>query len=73
MAGIIENLKAFNRKERFYLVGMAVGNPEFTLSREFRKTLDKTLVGLHVPEQAFVAVDYHLDWIYASVVSLTLR
>jgi len=28
---LIENLKSFNRKERFYLVGQMLGNPEFRM------------------------------------------
>ena len=69
MRGFIENLKSFNRKERFYLVGMALGNKEFNefnVSRHFAEKLSETF-GLHVPENAFCAMDYHLDWIYASL------
>ncbi len=61
----IANLESFNRKERFFLVGWALGNPEFRLSSTFRRELSSSL-NLDVPAESFVAMDYHLDWIYAS-------
>ncbi|MBI4301278.1 MAG: hypothetical protein HY664_01570 [Chloroflexi bacterium] len=64
MLEIIANLRLFNRKERFFLVGMALGNPKFKLIEQFRNQLNDKL-GLFVPEDAFAAMDYHLDWIYA--------
>ena len=66
MATLLQQLGEFNRKERFYLVGMALGNEIFRLSEAFRKTLGQTL-GVQVPENAFVAMDYHLDWLAASL------
>ena len=63
---IIQNLREFNRKERFYVVGMALGNHDFRLDYAFREKLGKELE-LSVPEDAFAAMDYHLDWIYASI------
>ncbi len=63
---IIENLRRFNRKERYYLIRAALGISEFKLGESFRKRLENYL-GLRVPEDAFVAMDYHLDWIYASL------
>ncbi len=62
---LITNLKSFNRKERFFLVGWALGNREFRLSPAFRRELSSSL-DLDVPAESFVAMDYHLDWIYAS-------
>lgn len=61
----IANLKSFNRKERFFLVGWALGNRDFRLSPAFRRELSSSL-NLDVPAESFVAMDYHLDWIYAS-------
>ena len=65
---IISNLRRFNRKERFYLVGAALDNPKFKLGKQFWKKLQECL-GLQeeVPEDAFVAMDYHLNWVYASL------
>lgn len=63
---LIKNLKSFNRKERFYLVGQMLGNPEFRMDD---KQLDKIseLIGIKIPREYFSAMDYHLDWIYASL------
>ncbi len=66
MKSIIGNLKSFNRKERFYLVGMALGKPEFRLPKTFRNKVGKEL-GLQIPAGAYAAMDYHLDWLYASL------
>ena len=64
MSAIIEYLRAFNSKERFFLIGTALGNPAFRLDSAFRQRLGGTFA-LEVPSDAFVAMDYHLDWIYA--------
>jgi hypothetical protein len=66
---LIDNLKSFNRKERFYLVGQMLGNPDFRMDD---KQLDKIseLINIKIPREYFAAMDYHLDWIYASL-SLT--
>ncbi len=63
---LINNLKSFNRKERFYLIGQMLGNPEFRMDD---KQLDKIseLIGIKIPREYFAAMDYHLDWIYASL------
>lgn len=66
MTGIIDNLRMFNRKERFFLIGMALGNPDFKLSEEFRRQIGEVL-HLDIPENVFTAMDYHLDWLYASL------
>ncbi|MFQ1884148.1 hypothetical protein ACK341_00900 [Aeromonas veronii] len=63
---LIDNLKSFNRKERFYLIGQMLGNPEFRMPE---MQLDKIseLIGIRVSGEYFAAMDYHLDWIYASL------
>ena len=61
----ITYLRRFNRKERFFLVGWALGNREFRLAPAFRRGISSVL-SLDVPRDAFVAMDYHLDWIYGS-------
>jgi hypothetical protein len=66
MPTLLDHLREFNRKERFYLIGRALGNTKFRLSREFREVLGDALE-LRVPEDAFAAMDYHLDWIAASL------
>ena len=66
---LIDNLKSFNRKERFYLIGQMLGNPEFRMDDNQLDNISK-LIGFTIPRKYFAAMDYHLDWIYASL-SLT--
>lgn len=66
MVSAIEYLERFNRKERFLLVGWALGYEKFLLGEEFRKDLGPEL-GLSIPRTAFVAMDYHWDWLDASL------
>jgi len=63
---LISLLKSFNRKERFFLIGQALGNKDFKISEEFKDIISKK-INLEIPEDAFAAMDYHLDWIYASL------
>lgn len=63
---LIEILNSFNRKERFFLVSHALGNPEFHLSPSFRSSLSYEL-GLEIPSNARCWMDYHLDWLYAAL------
>lgn len=66
MNQIIENLKAFNRKERFFLVGAALGNPEYILCQQFIYDIERAF-NVTIPSNYFAAMDYHLDWVYASL------
>ncbi len=63
---LIERLESFNRKERFFLVGAALGNPRFRLAQDFRTKLGDVF-GLDVPHDAFAAMDYHLDWMHVAL------
>jgi len=63
---LVPHLRRFNRKERFFLVGLALGNEAFRLGHEFRQKLSEVL-GLSIPDDAFVAMDYHLDWLFAAI------
>lgn len=65
---LIELLRRLNSKERFFLVGHALGNPTFRLGSDFRNALGSQL-GLPVPEDAFCAMDYHIDWIHAALMA----
>ena len=65
---LIELLKLFNRKERFFLVGQALGNRDFQLSKEFRESLRNSVdLSEEIPSDAFAAMDYHLDWVAAAL------
>lgn len=63
---LIDNLKSFNRKERFYLIGQMLGNPEFRMDKIQLDEISR-LIGITIPSEYFAAMDYHLDWIYASL------
>lgn len=63
---LIDNLKSFNRKERFYLIGQMLGNPEFHMDKTQLDEISK-LIKVKIPNKCFAAMDYHLDWIYASL------
>lgn len=63
---LIEILRRFNRKERFFLVGAALGNINFTLGKEFQKALEKK-IHAKIYGDVFTAMDYHLDWIDVSL------
>ena len=61
----IEWLETFNRKERFFLIGWTLGKKRFRASKEFLDSIS-SLIEVEIPSNAFVAMDYHLDWLYAS-------
>ena len=60
MSELIEQLRSFNRKERFILLREALGRD--ALGDAFRRRLGDC-IGAPVPANAFVAMDYHLDWL----------
>ena len=64
MPNLLEVLESFNRKERFFLVKHALGS--FQLSDDFRAEL-KRKIGVEIPQCAFAAMDYHLDWLVAAL------
>jgi len=41
---LISLLKYFNRKERFFLLGQALGNKDFRISDTFRNEISKKIV-----------------------------
>ena len=74
---LIDILESFNRKERYFLLTRTLAlrsegeQATFRLDGEFRKKLG-CAIGLHeqgieICEDAFVAMDYHLDWIHGSL------
>ena len=69
MENIIDCLSSFNSKERFFLVGQILGNPHFNLSKDFCKDInDKLRINISDnSNETFAAMDYHLDWLYASL------
>jgi hypothetical protein len=66
MKQLIDNLRSFNSKERFFLIGHALGNRNFAVSQTFKNDVANVLQ-VEIPSESFVAMDYHLEWIYASL------
>ena len=64
MSRVIQALRCFDRKERFAVQREVLGfDPEMPrLHGRFRKKLSDC-IGISVPKHAFLAMDYHLDWI----------
>ena len=68
MSRLIDYLKSFNRKERFILLEKVLGQETFQLSGDFRDELKKHLkLHFDVPKCAYVAMDYHIDWIQMAI------
>jgi hypothetical protein len=65
MSAMITNLEKLNRKERFFLIRTALGHDTLKLGQSFRDVLISKF-HLNVPDDAFVATDYHLNWIFAA-------
>ncbi len=70
-------LDTLNRKERYHLIRALTGGP-FPVSAQFRKQLQAALGQRYskkygdLPQSfPFVAMDYHLDWVYAWVRIIT--
>ncbi|MBI4649149.1 MAG: hypothetical protein HY738_21795 [Bacteroidia bacterium] len=69
MEKIIENLRKFYAKERFHLFGVIYDNRTLKLNNEFKDYIESEF-NLQIPENAFIGFDYHLDWLYASVLTI---
>ena len=65
---LIKVLQRLNRKERFHLLHHVLGyeSGSFRLGEEFRNALGGN-IGVAVPTNALVMMDYHLDWISMGV------
>lgn len=66
MQPLTPHLRNFNSKERYFLIGQALGNPAFKLTSDFRRLLGQA-VGFVIPEEAWAAMDYHIDWLCAAL------
>lgn len=68
MKDFVHALSLFNAKERFWLVAGATGYP--ALSAPFRKALARSIGVAAVPRTAWWAMDFHIDWLEAALLSL---
>ena len=65
-------LQLVNRKERFHLLREALGETTFRLDERFRTRLQSCLSdsprgAVSILPNAFVAMDYHLDWLWMAL------
>lgn len=70
MVAIEHALQRFNRKERFIVAEWLLAPAPFSLGQTARSKLASALGDRgvsEVPKNAFVAIDYHLDWVYAAL------
>jgi hypothetical protein len=65
---LVERLKLFNRKERYWLIRNALGEgrAEIPLSNGFRRRLTES-IGIEIPVTAWWAIDYHIDWLFGAL------
>ena len=65
---LVECLKLFNRKERYWLIRNALGQDggELPLSESFRRNLGKE-IGTEIPADTWWALDYHIDWLFGAL------
>jgi hypothetical protein len=67
MLNLLSLLDAFNRKERFFLIRyMLEGDMSLHPVAKFRTALGSAL-SMDIPPDASWWMDYHLDWLYASL------
>lgn len=62
---LVALLQRFNRKERYWLLADALGY-NLSLDKSYREKI-KNIIGVDVPEDAWWALDYHFDWLYAAL------
>lgn len=67
---LVQLLRRFNRKERYWLVVDALGQAAAQLSDVYRRRLGGIL-GIEVPCDAWWAMDYHFDWLHAALFCLS--
>jgi hypothetical protein len=63
---LVEALKMFNRKERYWLIRNALREKSEILDSKFLKLLNDELF-IEVPKNAWWAMDYHLDWLVGAL------
>ena len=66
MNDLIEYLRSFNAKERYFLLGRILANPELKPALPFLHEMSRVL-GIEIPQAVFSAMDYHLDWLFVSL------
>ena len=66
MPNLVECLRSFNRKERYWVIRNALGECAKRLSPEFLQLLEDE-VGVSIERDAWWAVDYDINWFIAAL------
>lgn len=66
MSELVDMLRKFNRKERYWLLRNALGSKSEVLDEDFRSRLAKS-VDFEIPKSAWWAMDYHFDWMVGAL------
>jgi hypothetical protein len=66
MPELLSALRSLNRKERYLLLQWVLDRPGFPLGDAFRMKLEEACE-VDLSGEAVVAMDYHLDWLYAAL------
>ena len=66
MSKVLEHLEVLNRTEPFHLLRQVLGKNTFRMDKGFRKAL-AALLDIPIPGDAFIGMDYLLDWISLAV------
>lgn len=66
MSTLVDALRQFNRKERYWLLRNAIGEKFETLDQSFLERLGKE-TGIKIPANAWWAMDYHFDWLVGAL------
>lgn len=66
---LVKCLAKYNRKERYWLIQNALGEPEkqLKLTKEFRDRLFG-VIDIAIPCHAWWATDYHIDWLFGALI-----
>ena len=65
---LIDHLERFDRKERPLLFRLVTSSDDrLVLNHPFRDLLQSAIDDEPIPREAFVAFDYHLNWLHAAI------
>jgi hypothetical protein len=66
MSTLVDFLERLNRKERYFVIAHATGARNLVIGHELQRQLGE-VTGVEAPANARLFVDYHLDWLVASL------
>jgi hypothetical protein len=66
LSTLINFIERLNRKERYFVIAHATGTRDLVLGADIRDKISQQ-TGAEVPASARLFVDYHIDWLVASL------